>query len=193
MPWQENLKTLLLPAPAIDVGTAGDGLSSVLVAIGPHQESKRDEILLIKRTMHVETHKGQVSFPGGFWEPEDGTILDTALREADEEIGAKAGDLEVLGALSPVRTRGDVIIYPWVAKFSFPYPFVLSVAEVDRLLFLSVERLCDEGLNPVTVPVGDLKVQSVGITVEGELVWGATARILEELRELLLATESLSR
>lgn len=189
MAWPDELKKLLF-STSPEAPDAGAARSSVLVPIGYHSESGQDEILMMKRTMLVETHKGQISFPGGFWEPHDESLLDTALREAHEEIGAKREHVEVLGALTPVRTRGDVIIYPWVGYFPLPYPFVLSVAEVDRLIFLPLQRLLQEGLQPVTVAVGDLKVQSHGITVEGELVWGATARVLEELRGYLLAVKN---
>lgn len=186
MAWQETLGGLLIPINSPEPTLDQRGISSVLVALGPHDETGRDEILLMKRTMLVETHKGQISFPGGFREAHDATLLNTALRETQEEIGVDPQHFKVLGRLSPVSTRGEVQIYPWVATFRFPFPFVLSVNEVDRLLYLSVERLLKEGLKTVKVDVGNFKVESPGIEVEGEMVWGATAKMLVELRELLL-------
>lgn len=186
MLWKERLQSKLIPSSSPDPNDETDGVSCVLVAIGPHAQTGRDEILLMKRTMQVETHKGQVSFPGGFREPHDENLLSTALRETKEEIGVEPHSVDVLGRLSPVRTRGNILIYPWVAVTQFPHPFVLSLEEVDRLLFLPVERLLSEGLKKYSVQTEGVQLQSLGIEVEGELVWGATARMLQELRELLL-------
>lgn len=189
MAWQFTLQEHLIPSSAPDPESPQEGVSCVLVAIGPHAETGRDEILLMKRTMLVETHKGQISFPGGFREPHDPNLLSTALRETQEEIGVEPHHVKILGRLTPVRTRGNVLIYPWVGETKFPYPFTLSVAEVDKLLFLSVERLLSEGLKEHWVEAEGFKLRSLGIDVEGELVWGATAKMLHELRELLLRAQ----
>ncbi len=151
--------------------------------IGFSRDTGRDEILLTKRTMLVETHKGQISFPGGMREGHDLTLLDTALRESAEEIGTLASDIEVLGPLPPVLTRGDVVIYPWVGRLGFPYSFKINQHEVEKVLYLPLVRLIEEGLAPVEVEIGPMKVKSIGITVDKELVWGATAKILDQLRD----------
>jgi 8-oxo-dGTP pyrophosphatase MutT (NUDIX family) len=140
----------------------------------------------MKRSQLVETHKGQVSFPGGHRETSDLDLLHTALRETEEEIGVKREHIQVLGRLTPVKTRGEVLIYPWVGRMNLPYTFSLSVAEVDRLLFLPLNQLLTEGLKAMDVDVGPFKVKSIGLFAEGELVWGATAKMLEELRQVLL-------
>jgi 8-oxo-dGTP pyrophosphatase MutT (NUDIX family) len=182
----EQLKSILSP-PSLDQIPRGDAnISSVVVLLGWNRETEGVEIVLTKRTQLVETHKGQVSFPGGYWESHDKHVLETALRETDEEIGAKSSDIEVIGALEPVITRGEVLIYPWVGVLQLPYPFSPNPGEVERLMFLPLIELISEGLQPVEVEMGALKVKSTGITVGGELVWGATARMLEQLRALLL-------
>lgn len=164
-------------------------LSSVLAIIGFNGETERDEILLTKRTEHVETHKGQVSFPGGFWEETDSDLLATALRESQEEIGLDPKAVKVIGGLEPVRTRGNILIYPWVGRLQYPYPFQLNASEVAGLIFLPVQTLVEQGLTQVSVDVTEgLKVESRGIWVDGELVWGATARLLEQLREKILSS-----
>jgi 8-oxo-dGTP pyrophosphatase MutT (NUDIX family) len=143
------------------------------------------EILLTKRSEKVETHKGQISFPGGLFETQDEHLLKTALREAKEEVGLKEAQIEILGALSPVQTLRDVEIYPWVAEVQFPREVVFNPDEVERLLFLPVELLLMEGLKPVQVSVTEgglnFKVASIGIFCEQELIWGASAKILELL------------
>lgn len=188
MSWDLKLKERLAQSvsPEIHLEPAR---SSVLIAIGWNEEKKHEEIVLLKRTMTVETHKGQIAFPGGFHEESDPDLLRTALREAEEEIGARPADVQVLGALSTVKTSFNVIIVPWVAKFPLPYPFVINPAEVERLLYLPVQTLLTQGLKRVLVPVGMVEVESIGLHCDGELIWGATAKMLEELRDHLLAIE----
>lgn len=188
MDWISRLKGSLekshADAPVVNGGdpAAEDTrVSSVLLCLG--QQKGNWEIILTKRTQYVQTHKGQVSFPGGIQEAHDATLLDTALRETEEEIGIRKGDLQVLGALPPVDTIGKVRIYPWVAHLPLPYPFRLSFDEVDRLLFLPVNDLLINGIVPVKVRVDSYDVKSEGIYCEGELVWGATAKILKDFRQ----------
>ncbi len=176
------LPTIGVPAPE----TFTEGVSSVLIAVGFHPSSQREEILLTKRTQWVESHKGQVSFPGGFWESHDPSLVQTALRECQEEIGTRPDHIQVVGGLPPVQTHQGVFIYPWVGLMDFPYRFSLNPAEVEKVLFLPVRSLVEDGLQPVVVRMGEIKVESEGIYVEGELVWGATARILDQLRRCLL-------
>lgn len=192
MGWGENLRRKLAsevaPEAASEATPGAQAIdSSVLAAVGWESKSESNQIILMKRTMTVGFHKGQISFPGGIREQADRTLLETALREADEEIGLKPSDVETLGSLDPVITRNNVIIYPWVGRLSLPYEFRLNPAEVDRLLFLPLDKLLTEGLKEVEVPVRGFKVTSIAIEVDGELIWGATARILEQLRQACLA------
>lgn len=163
--------------------------ASVLIPIGLRQETAQHEILLTKRSDRVETHKGQISFPGGLFEVGDRDLLETALRETREEVGIEKTHIEVLGALDPVQTLRDVTIYPWVAKVVFPEKLIFNSDEVEKPLFLSIERLLVEGLKPVQVSVNEgglaFKVASMGITCEKELIWGASAKILEQLLVML--------
>ncbi|MCB0418544.1 MAG: CoA pyrophosphatase [Bdellovibrionaceae bacterium] len=184
MSWKHALKEQLR-ASLPDLTAPGPGTAAVLVLIGRRPGQGEEEILLTKRTELVETHKGQISFPGGFWEAGDEDSLQTALRECEEEIGLIKQDIEVLGALPLVHTRGAVPIFPWVARTNFPAELLVSEGEVEQVLYLPLAQLLQEGLQPVTVEAKDYKVQSIGIRVSNELVWGATARVLQHLHEHL--------
>lgn len=186
MSWISRIRQSLPPIGVPSPETFADGISSVLIAVGFNRATQREDILLTKRTMLVESHKGQVSFPGGFWEAHDASLVQTALRECQEEIGTQPEHIQVVGGLPPVQTHQGVYIYPWVGLMDFPYPFALSAAEVEKVIFLPVQSLLDDGLKPVTVKVGEIRVVSEGIYAENELVWGATARILDQLRRCLL-------
>lgn len=173
-----RLKNLRMPS---ELPAGGPDISSVLVVVAWNRTTSRLEIVLTKRTDLVETHKGQVSFPGGFWERGDENLLKTALREAEEEIGIQAPHVEICGGLEEVRTRGNVRIFPWVGMMELPYEFRVNASEVAGLLFLPVDKLVSEGLKAVEIDLGGRKIQSQGLWVDGELVWGATARMLHQL------------
>lgn len=164
-------------------------MSAVIIPIGPNKESGRDEILMTKRSDLVQTHKNEVGFPGGVYDIGDGgNMLRTAIREMEEEIGVPEKHFEILGSLNPVQTIGKVVIFPFVARMEFPFPFVLNKSEVARIVYVPLQELLKEGLKPVEVPIGPSRsVKSIGIHADGELIWGASAKMLEELREILVA------
>ncbi len=181
---QQSLPEISVPSPSSLQGA----ISSVLIALSWNETNRQQEILLTKRTMLVDSHKGQVSFPGGFWESHDASLVATALRESQEEIGTDPAHVSVLGALEAVQTPMGVWIYPWVGHLQkSPYPFRVNAAEVEKILYLPLETLLEAGLKPVKVQFEDIQVESLGIHVDGELVWGATARILGQLRDRLLS------
>ncbi|MBI4403230.1 MAG: CoA pyrophosphatase [Deltaproteobacteria bacterium] len=185
MEWEQQLRESLKRSGHYYEQERKDPLSSVLIPIGQAQPGEPPSILLTKRSMHVETHKGHVSFPGGFVKAADRDLYQTALRECEEEVGLRRQDVDLIGRLDPVATREkDILICPWIGKFVLPYSFRINEVEVEKIFFLPLDRLIQEGLRPVNVKVGSLVFQSIGISVDGELVWGATARILKQLREL---------
>src|SRR4030042_4603991 len=93
--------------------------SAVLIPI--YQKDGQYHIIFIKRTDTVKTHKGQMSFPGGGRDKEDKTLRDTALREAEEEIGLRKEDVNVIGDLDDeLTTTSNFIVRPFIA--SIPYP-----------------------------------------------------------------------
>lgn len=187
MNWAEILKNKLKSSSLSEPFEEHSIVAAVLIPIGLNKATGRTEILLTKRTAHVETHKNQVGFPGGIYAIEDEkSLLSTALRETDEEIGVKRDHVEVLGQLNPVPTIFNVKIYPFVARMEFPYPYVLSEAEVARVIYLPLDDLLQHGFQPVKVQVDDYKVESIGLYCEGELIWGASAKILDDLRSLLI-------
>ena len=144
-------------------------------------------LLFTKRTDTVSTHKGQISFPGGRAEPHDATLLDTALRESHEEIGLAPSDVRVLGTLDDTVTLKAMRITPYVGLIPDPYPFVVQPDEVAYLLDVPVA----EFLNPARLRVEEMPHPD-GVTrpvyfytVGGELIWGATARIVKEWLDVM--------
>lgn len=180
--WLNNLQERLEANTAAFSKVYPEVHSSVLVPIGFNERTRREELVLTKRTMKVESHKGQVSFPGGYRNGEDKDLLQTALRECFEEVGLDSNEVRIIGMLEPVRTIREILIVPWVGLIRLPYPFTLNPNEVERLIYLPLHRLKEEGLKSVEVHEGTLTLKSQGIFVGEDLIWGATARMLEQLR-----------
>jgi 8-oxo-dGTP pyrophosphatase MutT (NUDIX family) len=195
LPWRQydSIMTLkarlagkLLPLSPVEIPQGIDQVAAVLILIGHHKDSRREEILMTKRTISVETHKGQIAFPGGYREEKDVDLLATALRESQEEVGLDPAWVEVVGRLHPLHTHlKEILVYPYVGITEFPLDLVLSPKEVEKLLYVPLEKLLVEGLTPMEVPVGPAKIKSIGMVVDRELIWGASARMLAELREVL--------
>ncbi len=145
-------------------------------------------VLFTLRTNNVETHKGQVSFPGGRVDPEDTSRVETALREAYEEIGLKREDVLVLGQLDELLTVTQYSITPIVGVFPWPYDFVLSTAELSEAFGVPLTWLADKANLEVQYrdPLGPgPKVPVYYLHYGNYTICGATARILINLLDVL--------
>ena len=136
-------------------------------------------VIFTERSDEVGFHKGQVSFPGGTREPSDSSLLQTALRESEEEIGLKAKDVEILGELDDSLTlTSNYIISPFVALIPYPYPFKPDGREIREIFSVPLSFLMDED---------NFERDSYAYKYEGHVIWGATARILKQFIDLLKA------
>jgi 8-oxo-dGTP pyrophosphatase MutT (NUDIX family) len=148
----------------------------------------RWHLLYTRRTETVQSHKGQVAFPGGASDAEDASPAATALREAHEEIGLLPGDVEILGRLNRRPTISQFYITPIVARVPWPYAFILSPNEVTRVFTVPLDWLADPANHeehPRVVLGGYYQGVIYYQPYDGEIVWGITARITLDLLEAL--------
>ena len=146
------------------------------------------QVLFTKRTHHVEEHKGQISFPGGGVEEGDRTLVDTALRESFEEVGLQKEDVSILGQLDDTLTVASrFIIHPFVGLIPYPYPFALSAVEVKRIIQIPLGFFVEPSHRPFEMEgyVGP------SYDYRGDVIWGATALIMEHFLDLLKGIISL--
>jgi len=137
---------------------------------------------LTLRTQDVESHRGQVSLPGGALE-EGESFESGALREAEEEVGISAGEVEVLGRLTPLFVPpSGFAVQPVVGAIGRRPDFRPEPAEVARVLETALGRLAEPGVERRDREDGR---EILYFPVEGQEVWGATAMILAELLSLL--------
>jgi 8-oxo-dGTP pyrophosphatase MutT (NUDIX family) len=159
----------------------GDRLAAVLlpILVGPEAS-----VVFTRRTDTLSRHPGEISFPGGLAHAEDGTLLDTAMRETEEELGLPRDRWEILGALPPVHTFvSGILIVPFVGMLPPPPAFHPNPHEIAEVLWFSLA-----GLAHAEREVEDLRGDDVyrGFAYEmpGATIWGATARILHSLIEI---------
>lgn len=164
-----------------------ENLKSSAVLIPLFYSQGQYHVLFAKRSDEVNFHKGQVCFPGGGPELRDPNLLQTALREAEEEIGLKAKDVKILGELDDNLTfTSGYVISPFVAFIPYPYPFKLNHKEVEEIFSVPLLALMDEAnFTQDYYPTKDKIGTGYAYKYEGHIIWGATARILRQFTELL--------
>ncbi len=147
------------------------------------------QLLYIRRASHEQDHhSGQVAFAGGKFETDDGSLHQTALREAQEEIGIQPQHVTILGQLGYHHSISRFRITPVVGHMPWPYQLQLDRQEVARAFTIPLAWLADpghhrieqvsrDGLGPFPVVYFD--------EYDGELLWGATARMTLSLLSLL--------
>ncbi len=165
--------------------------SAVALLINPFAEEL--SIIFTKRSSALKVHRGQVSFPGGQMDKTDPDFEFTALREVEEEIGIKRGDIEVLGWLSNLfipPTNFEVHVL--VAYFKRKPVYVINPAEVEEVVEVPLQILLDKKNIKSKVfsssSSGDER-QAPYYDVKGLEIWGATAMILSEFLELVRTEE----
>jgi 8-oxo-dGTP pyrophosphatase MutT (NUDIX family) len=142
-------------------------------------------VTLERRTGRVPHHKGQICFPGGSRDPGDRDLLATALREAEEEMGIRGADVELLGAMEPVPTVTGFCIQPFVARIPRDARFHLDGFEVAETFDAPLSAFTDFSRYRAAATTFLGKPYMVYfLDYDRFTIWGATARILHSLAEL---------
>jgi 8-oxo-dGTP pyrophosphatase MutT (NUDIX family) len=161
-------------------------LSAVLVLLYPFENEIH--MALTKRPIYPGVHSGQISFPGGKKEPHDKDLIDTALREAEEEVGVDREDIEVIGALTDLFIIvSNFKVKPIIGLIDHKPKFILDPREVEGLLNVKLKKLNspkNQGLKKMTFK-NEITIDSPYYNVYGNVVWGATAMIISELLAVL--------
>jgi len=146
-------------------------------------------LLYTRRAASLPHHQGQVAFPGGTHDgARDESMIATALREADEEIGLRPADARVLGALDDIETTTSrFVITPVVAVTPHPYPFAPCPREVDHIFTVPLaDLLAPEAERRETWDFGGRSVPIDHFPVGGQVIWGATHRITRNLLDIIV-------
>ena len=161
-------------------------LAGVMVLL--FQREEEYTVILNRRTRMVGHHKGEISFPGGRMEAGDEGLLDTALRETFEEMGISREKIQVLGRIDDMQTKTGYMIRPFVGVIDYPYNYRLSNEEVEEVLEMPVAGLFSPEYQRDEIRITGKKQDKAPVYVyEGNVVFGATARILHNLADIIAA------
>ncbi len=162
--------------------------AAVLVPLFLAAADGEPHAVFTRRRGDLRRHAGEVSFPGGRRDPEDTDLRETALREAEEEIGLPRAEVRLLGELPPVSTFvTNYVIHPFVGEIPAGLAWRVSEREVDAVLELPLRAL-RESRTRTRLERRGISFETDAYVLEDHLIWGATARILENLLERLRRT-----
>lgn len=182
---QDELRRVLLPpeqALALDVSGAQ---AAVLVPL--FLSDGELHAVFTRRRDDLRRHAGEISFPGGRRDAADADLLATALREAEEEVGLPASEVEIVGALQPTPTIATgYAVYPFVGVISAGFAWTPSPTEVAEVIELPFSAL-RAGYARRRLASRALPIRTDTYLVGQHLIWGATARIVADLFDRLVA------
>ena len=162
--------------------------SSVLILLYPGTQENEILLALIQRPSYKGIHGGQISLPGGKYEEGDIELQNTALRESQEEIGIFQQDVKIIGALSELYIPpSNYIVYPFVGYLDYKPALKPDLHEVAEILEISLDDLLDEEQirnKKIHIRSG-LRITVPCFEINSKTIWGATAMILSEFKEIM--------
>jgi 8-oxo-dGTP pyrophosphatase MutT (NUDIX family) len=157
----------------------------VLVPLYLAPTTEEPHVVLTKRRADLRRHAGEIAFPGGRRDPADPTLEDTALREAEEEIGLARGEVTLLWELPSTSTFAtNYLIHPFAGMIPPGLRWRAAADEVEDVLDVSLREI-RSGRTRARLERRGISFETDAYVVGEELIWGATARILESLLENL--------
>jgi 8-oxo-dGTP pyrophosphatase MutT (NUDIX family) len=188
---KEEILSILKPALEHQLYLPQDAASAtpsaVLVIIHYyHYHHDSPHVFLTKRSSTLKSHRGEISFPGGRYVESDGTLLATALRETEEEIGIVFTPEQVVGSLWAVRTMTS-------NHFIVPFITLQDSLPEHRIAASEVEAVIDAPLLETLATIEPdtehylLAKDAFKFTYNDNVIWGATARIMKQLHDLLIS------
>lgn len=161
--------------------------AGVMALFYPHTDHQT-RLLLIQRNTYPGVHSGQIGLPGGQHEPGDRDLLDTAMRESVEEVGAVREHIEVIRPVSELYIPpSNFEVSPFVALYRKEKPFKRQASEVEALLEVSLDDFLDDTklIRQKLATSYAREIEVPAFLFRGHVVWGATAMMLSEIRELI--------
>jgi 8-oxo-dGTP pyrophosphatase MutT (NUDIX family) len=157
-------------------------LAAVLIVIyGPEPS-----VIMTERPKTMDHHAGEISFPGGRWEEDDSDLLATAIRETREEIGVEISNTQVIGQLKPVTTlNSGFTISPFVT-IQEKIPLIRTTSEIESILqipLIPLLKTMDKDEDPAHNSIQEMYT----FKFQNHLIWGASARMLNQIANALSA------
>ena len=162
--------------------------AAVLIPI--FYKNRTAHLLFTKRTDKVEHHKGQISFPGGVKDPGDKDLMQTALRETEEEMGIAPDDVTILGKTDTFLTNTNYLVTPYVGYFAYPYDYHINYDEISRVIEVPVAHLLTPEIFETRIMKRDGFTWRVHFyQYQEESIWGVTGFLLSNFLNIVFEIE----
>ena len=189
----EELKRRLQLTPPRPLLFPGLELREAAVLIPLFSRAGVPHVLFTKRTQSLRNHAGQISFPGGTRDESDATPLHTALRETHEELGIPPAAVTVLGLLEETPTVTQFRVLPFVGVIPSDFAYVANPAEIEEILEIPLSHLLRPEIHRMEKLKFEGREREVYFYDYGKyVIWGATARMLRNLLQVVSALEVAS-
>ncbi|MGC1709023.1 MAG: CoA pyrophosphatase [Nitrosotalea sp.] len=177
----EKIKNALSSSISAQVqGKQNTKLAAVLIVIHGQEPS----VIMTERPKTMDYHAGEISFPGGRWEPDDADLLATAIRETREEIGVEIHNNQVIGQLKPVTTlNSGFTIAPFITILE-KIPLIMTTTEIESILqihLIPLLKTMDKDKDPAHKSIQEMYT----FKFQNHLIWGASARMLNQIANSL--------
>lgn len=160
--------------------------AGVLILFYPDSLGDASFVLILRKS-YKGVHSNQVALPGGRYEDQDGSLIQTALRETEEEVGVKASSIEVIKPMTKLYIPpSNFLVKPTLAKIDFQPVFVKQDSEVEKIIVVKLKELMANSCVTSCPIISYTKEKIVpAYEIQNHFVWGATAMMLSELRMIL--------
>jgi 8-oxo-dGTP pyrophosphatase MutT (NUDIX family) len=159
-------------------------IAAVLALIFP--ENGQYKTVFIKRQEYKGVHSGQISFPGGKQDESDESLIDTALRETEEEIGVKKNNIQILGPLSRLYIPpSNFLVHPYIGYIDKLPQFNPSEKEVSEIITVDLQKFKEKrAMQTTKINTGKHDILCPCFKIDNNIIWGATAMIVSEMVEI---------
>lgn len=161
--------------------------AGVMALFYPNSKNQTNLLLILRKT-YKGVHSNQIAFPGGKAEKEDLSILETALRETKEEVGVASNKITVIKSITEVYIPpSNFLVQPFIGLYDETVPFIKQETEVEEIVEVSLTDFLDEErivMQKLSTSYSE-NIEVPSFKLNGYTVWGATAMMLSEIKELL--------
>lgn len=189
LPGTKAHSKMIHPHRSMEIPPENVKLAGVMALLYPKESSW--QMVLIERQSFDDRdqHKGQISFPGGKFDATDDNLINTAIRETQEEIGVFSDNIQILGSLTPIYISvSNFHVFPFIGVMNFAPIFKPQWSEVKEIIEIPMLDL----LNPQYQKLADIQIHKDFVlndvpcfSIKEKIIWGATAMIISEIADLI--------